>query len=321
MNHGKRCVQGFPARPSITVRDFIVFGFFLLLASLATIPCLKDNYVMGKINQALPAPGDQWLVMVEEIWSRTEKPVLLHQQVGTQIEKGTWIIDRGTPQAVGEKEIQVLLVDEHHFILGWPLSILADLTTPGRVTEFFERHPLLAAIAGALILLLGSWFIRLIACFGIGCLVSFLVSLAVIVGHFEGYLAAPMEDYLLVIALFGLLVGFFLPIQKGSLSEFIAQRIIMLVVLFFFGEEVSKTFDCLPEITGGVALIVTLLNPLFGIVILSGFLLVIATGATSIAIPIVLTALILVTLLLHGGQWKRIKWLTGIASTTGPLTD
>ncbi|MCA9434082.1 MAG: hypothetical protein KC940_26410 [Candidatus Omnitrophica bacterium] len=311
MNHGKRRVQGSPAKPSITVRDFVVFGFFLLLASLATIPWLKDNYVMGKINQALPAPGDRLLVMVEEIWSRTMKPVLLHQQVGTQIEKETWIIGRGTPQTVGEKEIQVLLVEEHHFILGWPLSILADSTIPGRVTRFFERHPLLAAIAGALILLLGLCFVRLIACFGIGCLVSFLVCLAVIFGHFEGYLAAPMEDYLHVIALFGLLVGFFLPIQKGSLSEFITQRIILLVILFFFGEEVSKTFNCIPEITMGVALIVTLLNPLFGIVILSGFLLVIATGATGIAIPIVLAALILVTLLLHGTKIGHFHWIGG----------
>jgi len=298
-----------------------VLSFFLLLAGLAIIPWLKDDYVMGKINQALPAPGDRLLVMVEEIWSRTEKPVLLHQQVGTQIERGTWIIGRGTPHAVGEKEIQVLLVDEHHFMLGWPLSILADSTTAGRVTEFFERHPLLAAIAGALILLLGSWFVRLIACFGIGCLVSFLVCLAVIVGHFEGYLAAPMEDYLLVIALFGLLVGFFLPIQKGSLSEFITQRIILLVILFFFGEEISKTFDCLPEITRGVALILSLLKPLFGIVILSGYLLVIATGANGIAIPAFLVLLLLVTMLLHGGQWIRINWLTGIASPTGPVVD
>ncbi|MCA9424533.1 MAG: hypothetical protein KC994_05640 [Candidatus Omnitrophica bacterium] len=288
-----------------------MLGFFLLLAGLVIVPWLKDNYVMGKINQALPAPGDRLLVMVEEIWSRTMKPVLLHQQVGTQIEKETWIIGRGTPQTVGEKEIQVLLVEEHHFILGWPLSILADSTIPGRVTEFFERHPLLAAIAGALILLLGSWLVWLLACLGSGCFVSLLICSAAILGHFEGYLAAPIEEYLIVIALFGFVVGCFLPVQKRSLSEFIAQRIIMLVILFFFGEEISKTFNCLPEITMGVALFVTLLNPLFGIVILSGYFLVIATGATGIAIPIVLAALILVTLLLHGTKIGHFHWIGG----------
>jgi len=127
----------------------------------------------------------------------------------------------------------------------------------------------------------------------------------------KAYLTAPIDDYLLVIALFGFVVGCFLPIQKGSHSEFIAQRIIMLVILFPFGEEISETFECLPEITAGMALVLTLLDPLYGIVILFGFHLVIATGANSTAIPVVLDALFLVTLLLHRASRFQLHWLTG----------
>lgn len=276
---------------------------FLLVALTVSGPAwvlADDGYVVGMVADECQAPDGRHVARVD-CPGREPRVVILPG--GGQLERGTFLLAKGTPTNAGAFPCVVLSRKPASVLVPEAYRSAFEGHSPRSLVDFLREHRVAALIAGSVVVLLGFVFLRLIGALALGVLVAPLTCFDTVVLDCEGLIAPLHPAVLSGVLLCGFALGVALGLQRCSLPGYLARGIALIGLQLPFASGAAATFGIAPGIAIGISVLGTLASPVVGLWLLASLLLTVGLAADGLGAYIVAAAVALIVHHLVDGRW------------------
>lgn len=263
---------------------------------------LNENYMAGRIISVKTlSKGDRVLAQVREPGRETR--ALLMDVRSEKPTAGCWIFAWGKPVQISGDHTVLDVADAHTLPLPPGLSENQGNEIAESFPAYLRDHREMAVVLGIVVLLSGFILLRLVSGVASGLLGAVILWHATAMGEFHHLFSLPQEAWTAVLLL-GFLSGTMVGFRRRSFSGNVMQRLLMILIVALFLDEMSRLFDWSAPLTRYAIVLGIVVSPCIGLWLLGACLLSMGLGAqTSAAGCLVLGVTGVIMHIVTRGDW------------------